>query len=63
MKVKCCVCDKVRRESGWEVPVAGEMADGNVSHGYCPECADTAFREIRALRYEREACAKLAANH
>jgi len=63
MKVKCCVCDKVRKDGTWVPAEPQERFDGNVSHGYCPECAETAFREIRALRYERDASAKLAANH
>jgi hypothetical protein len=53
----------MRKDGVWVPPEPQERFDGNVSHGYCPECAETAFREIRALRYERDASAKLAANH
>ena len=47
MIVQCCVCEKVREDDRWFVlgkPVDRE--ETQVSHGYCPECADAAFGEL-----------------
>jgi len=44
MDVQCCVCKKIRVEGRW---VESDAAPREVSHGYCPVCADDAFREVR----------------
>lgn len=50
MWVQCCVCKKVRRGSKWgriEIPVEDRH---QVSHGYCPACANLAFKQAEAER-------------
>ncbi|MFA6228082.1 MAG: hypothetical protein WC668_02745 [Patescibacteria group bacterium] len=51
MVIQCCVCSKVRSAGTWEVRSIppGEQ----VSHGYCPECAEKVFQGI-----ERELAAR-----
>lgn len=62
MKVQCCVCKKVRDESGWVNTESGALQGQAVSHGYCPSCLEEAHREIRAMRYGLLARRPLAAN-
>jgi len=62
MIVKCCVCHKVRENEAWRSAEPAELTDQSVSHGYCPDCAEAAFREIRAMRYQRPEGTPLAAN-
>ncbi|MBI1319155.1 MAG: hypothetical protein GC168_09425 [Candidatus Hydrogenedens sp.] len=45
MQVQCCVCKRVRTETGWEAKVAESAV---CSHSYCPQCAEEAFADIRA---------------
>jgi hypothetical protein len=49
MVVQCCLCKRVRNGREWAEPVVSEVADGDVSHGYCPVCAAKAFEEIEDL--------------
>lgn len=49
MVTQCCVCKKYRAGTRW-----GHMADtqqlkNGVSHGYCPDCAEKAFEEVRQV--------------
>lgn len=49
MVIQCCVCKKVRVQGYWrDVPL--QHIEDQVSHGYCPRCAEAAFAEIRAIR-------------
>lgn len=46
MMVQCCVCKRIRQGDAWTD--ASEAENGReVSHGYCPACAEAAFAEIR----------------
>lgn len=47
MVVQCCVCKKVRMDGNWVDAQADQVRLAEVSHGYCPVCADDAFREVR----------------
>lgn len=48
MVVQCCVCRKVRHQSGqWNHDVPPAHITPEASHAYCPPCADAAFAEIR----------------
>lgn len=47
MVVQCCVCKKVRTDGVWQVSDPAAPRFEEVSHGYCPACADDAFREVR----------------
>lgn len=58
MKVQCCVCKKIRRDAGWGTTTAEELFDPRASHGYCPECAEKAFGELRRGRRKPETTAK-----
>ena len=49
MYVQCCVCKRVRENNVWVLPESGENLQTNASHGYCPECAEAAFEEIREM--------------
>ena len=54
MKVQCCVCKKIRRDTGWRTPTTEELFDPRASHGYCPQCAEKAFGEIRRCKNKVE---------
>lgn len=44
MIIQCCVCHKVRQEDGsWKEEDTMDRMD--VSHGYCPPCAEKALAE------------------
>jgi hypothetical protein len=61
MVVQCCVCKKVRQQSGiWIRTNLSAEAARETSHGYCPRCAETAFSEIRLRVQARQQ--QLAAN-
>lgn len=47
MEVQCCVCKKVRVDGQWMSPDLTPPVPNETSHGYCPVCADDAFREVR----------------
>ena len=47
MEVQCCVCKKIRVEGRWTVIDTHAPRAAETSHGYCPSCADDAFREVR----------------
>lgn len=51
----CCVCKKIRDDAGKEPGTGGwmemddflrERAKVDISHGYCPECAEKMLREV-----------------
>lgn len=48
MVVQCCVCKRRRQGNRWVDHKQNPEPDAKtvVSHGYCPECAAKAFREI-----------------
>lgn len=45
----CCVCQKTKTEGGWILQSLPKEAVP--SHGYCPECAEKAMREIREFQH------------
>lgn len=47
MKVQCCVCKNIEEGDQWIAPALDALTGEPISHGYCPVCADDAFREIR----------------
>ena len=47
MVVQCCVCKKIRIDGVWRASDPSAPRFEEVSHGYCPSCADDAFREVR----------------
>lgn len=47
MVVQCCVCKKIRIDGVWMLTESNAARFDEVSHGYCPSCADDAFREVR----------------
>ncbi len=49
MIIQCCVCKKVRRDGVWVKADSQELQDSQVSHSYCPACAEIASQEIKAL--------------
>jgi hypothetical protein len=48
MVVECCVCKRRRQGDHWVAYQQNSALDAKtlVSHGYCPECAAKAVREI-----------------
>lgn len=44
----CCVCNRLKTESGWTEMDFDDTEE--VSHGYCPICAIKLRMEIEALR-------------
>ena len=46
MTVQCCKCHKVRVDDHWVDLPRPVRLSGQVSHGYCPKCAEEAFAEI-----------------
>lgn len=51
---QCCVCKKVKTNDHWTLPchMLFSIDPLNISHGYCPECANEAFKQI--AKYEKE---------
>ena len=49
MVIECCVCKRMRADGRWVHRDDPGPADADVSHGYCPECARKAFKEIQLL--------------
>lgn len=47
--VQCCVCKKIRTGSEWITQEKAEIAEELVSHGYCPKCADEAFKAVLSI--------------
>lgn len=47
MEIQCCSCKKVRVEGEWVAHDSDSLKDTEISHGYCPSCADDAFREVQ----------------
>jgi len=46
MLTQCCVCKKIRENNKWVDVPDYIVADASVSHGYCPDCARDANREL-----------------
>ena len=49
MLIQCCVCKKFRRNGQWHAGARLAEHDGRISHSYCPECAERAFEELKAV--------------
>ena len=49
MVIQCCVCRRVRDGGQW-TSQSLRVFQEEVSHGYCPECAEKAFADIRKMR-------------
>jgi uncharacterized protein YlaI len=47
MLVQCCVCEKIRQGGQWAAVPEEKLRDEEISHGYCPECAEAAFAELQ----------------
>ena len=47
MVVQCCVCKKIRKNDAWIMAAPTTHREAVTSHGYCPNCAKDAFREIK----------------
>jgi len=45
MTVQCCKCKRFRERGQWSAPAPALLQD-NVSHTYCPVCADETFIEL-----------------
>lgn len=48
MKIQCCACLRIRENGGWNALEQPKVLEQDVSHGYCPACAEKAFAELRA---------------
>lgn len=48
MTTQCCTCRKICIDDRWGVPSTPLPADERVSHGYCPECAKAAMRQVES---------------
>ena len=69
MTVQCCKCKRFREDGHWSAPAAA-LLQGEVSHTYCPACADECFIELfsaqasrstaRDARFLRECMGRLA---
>ena len=45
MTVQCCKCKRVRETGRWSAPLS-TLLQGDVSHTYCPACADECYIEM-----------------
>jgi hypothetical protein len=52
MTVQCCKCKRCREDGQWSAP-APELLQGNVSHTYCPVCADECYIELFSAQASR----------
>lgn len=50
MMVQCCVCKKVKSGHRWVDVIPEQLAYLDISHGYCPKCAEEAFAEILSAK-------------
>lgn len=44
--LKCCVCDRIKTDWGWDYQFASFDEDKLFSHGYCPSCYMRIVQEI-----------------
>ena len=46
--VMCCIptCKKVREGDDWRPATEEELSSSNISHGYCPPCAEEAIKQF-----------------
>jgi len=65
MYVQCCVCKRVRQDDAWVLPESGVNFQPDASRGYCPECAEAAFKEIEQMNnnHKRSSCTTPPAAH
>ncbi|MDO8669317.1 MAG: hypothetical protein Q7K65_03420 [Candidatus Buchananbacteria bacterium] len=55
MVTQCCVCKKVKITAEvWQFGSTAE-AGQEISHGYCPSCAEKVWEEIEKEKEEKEA--------
>jgi len=47
MIVQCCVCRRFRRGNDW-LPLPLSFESDEVTHTYCPGCAEKAFAKVAA---------------
>ena len=49
MEVMCCVCNRIKNQSGWCL----ETYQGNedISHGYCPDCGEKLLAKLRRITH------------
>ncbi|NUM55282.1 MAG: hypothetical protein HUU46_16675 [Candidatus Hydrogenedentes bacterium] len=52
MTVQCCKCKRFRVDGQWSAPAAS-LHQGDVSHTYCPVCADETFIELFSAQASR----------
>ncbi|MCC6795372.1 MAG: hypothetical protein IT366_09660 [Candidatus Hydrogenedentes bacterium] len=45
MTVQCCKCKRLRALDQWSAPLPA-LLQGDVSHTYCPDCADHTYIEL-----------------
>lgn len=46
--MKCCVCQRIKTDRGWDYQFVPIDENTIVSHGYCPVCYRKALTEIDA---------------
>lgn len=52
MNVQCCKCKRFRVDGKWTAP-ASAIQLSDVSHTYCPVCADECFIELFSAQASR----------
>lgn len=46
--MKCCICQRIRTDKGWDYQFMVLAEDETFAHGYCPRCYQQALREIES---------------
>ena len=49
MTIQCCKCKRIREGHDWVA--VDVLPEGEVSHGFCPPCADVMFEQIQNERH------------
>ncbi len=52
--VKCCCCQRISTDLGWEYEVIPVGEGKRYSHGYCPVCLEAAVLEVEELACKPE---------
>lgn len=47
--MKCCVCQRIKTDAGWNYQFVMMDGDNVISHGYCPVCYQEEVEKISGV--------------
>jgi len=51
--MKCCVCQRIKTDHGWDYHFMATSGNEVISHGYCPLCYQDAMDELETVSTRR----------